>query len=102
MDEAVALAQTLLDRALALDPDLAEAHAVQGLLFLYLRDPARAEPALARALTLNPGQSDTLHWQAELLGGSGPHSFALKPGKRSLPHGSSPTAVFFRRAAKLF
>lgn len=71
-DEAVAIAQPLLERALALDPNQAEAHAVQGLMYLDAQpDYVRAEAALARALALNPSLSDALHWQAGVLGNTG-------------------------------
>jgi TolB-like protein len=71
LDQAVVIAQPLLDRALALDPALAEVYAVQGLLYRMQRDAPRAEATLARALSLNPGQSDALHLQAGLLGNAG-------------------------------
>ena len=49
-------AQAALTRALELDPDLAEAHMVQGLVRYYFEwDWAGAEAALQRALELNPG-----------------------------------------------
>jgi TolB-like protein/Tfp pilus assembly protein PilF len=71
MDQALAMAQPLLDRALALDPKLAEAHAVQGFAFNYQRDFARAAVALSTALSLNPNLPDALHWQAMQLENSG-------------------------------
>jgi TolB-like protein/Flp pilus assembly protein TadD len=71
LEQAAAMAQPMLDRALALDPGLAEAHAVQGLLLDLQRDSVGAEAALARALALNPSQPDALHWQASLLGNAG-------------------------------
>ena len=55
------LAKPLLDKALALDPMLAEAHAVQSLLYSQQRQFQLAEAALAKALTLNPNLSDALH-----------------------------------------
>ncbi len=70
-EQAIAMAQPLLERALALDPKLAEAHAVQGLIFIIQRDFARAEAAMARALLLNPNLADALHWQAGLLNNTG-------------------------------
>jgi TolB-like protein len=71
-EEAAAIVQPLLERALALDPGLAEAHALQGLLYSDVRrDYLRAEAALTRALALNPSLSDALHWRAEVLGNTG-------------------------------
>ena len=55
-----------------MDPKLAEAHAVQGLMYLDAQpDYARAEAALARALALNPSLSVALHWRAGVLGNTG-------------------------------
>ncbi len=71
LDQALAIAGPLLDKALALDPTLAEAHAVQGLIFTDQRDFARAEAALTKALAQNPNLPDALHWQAILLERSG-------------------------------
>jgi serine/threonine-protein kinase len=49
-------ARAAVARALELDPDLAEAHMVQGLVRFYFEwDWAGAEAALRRALELNPG-----------------------------------------------
>jgi TolB-like protein len=70
-DKALAMAQPLIDRALVLDSKLAEAHAVQGLIFRYQQDEVQAEVALARALALNPNLADALHWQAGILSNSG-------------------------------
>jgi TolB-like protein/Tfp pilus assembly protein PilF len=70
-DQARAMAEPLLARALALDSQLAEAHAVQGLIFLEQEDVVRGEAALNRALALNANQADALHWQAGMLGNAG-------------------------------
>ena len=51
-------ARAAVDRALALDPDLAEAHAAQGMVRFYFEwDWAGAEAALTRAVELDPGSS---------------------------------------------
>ena len=55
--DAHALAQEAIDHALRLDPDLAEAHAAQGLLLISKRrdsNPVAAEAALRRALESDP------------------------------------------------
>lgn len=70
-EEAHAIAQPLLDKALALDPTLAEAHAVQGMIFFDQREFARAEGALTKALALNPNLSDALIWRARMMHGTG-------------------------------
>ncbi len=63
-EQASAAAKEYLDRALELDPELAEAHAVTGLLYLFSQEWERSEAALARALELNPSLSDALNWRA--------------------------------------
>jgi Tfp pilus assembly protein PilF len=56
--EAVGKARVAVTRALELDPDLAEAHAVLGLVRFYFEwDWADADAELRRALALNPGSS---------------------------------------------
>jgi TolB-like protein len=57
-------AMKLVSKALALDDGLAEAHAVQGLLF---RDVGMHEESIAatqRALSINPNMSDAANWLA--------------------------------------
>jgi TolB-like protein len=61
---AVAQARSSLDRALELDPRLAEAHAARGLMYLISLDNESANAALTRALELNPSHSDALNWRA--------------------------------------
>jgi len=68
---AVSEARQLIERSLEIDPRLAEAHAVNGLLHILQRDPDSAEAALARALELNPSQSDALNWRAINLRSAG-------------------------------
>jgi serine/threonine-protein kinase len=64
MNEAKAAAQ----RALQLDPNLAEAHNSLGLiLFVYDWDRTAAEAELKRALELNPGYATGHHWYGHYL-----------------------------------
>jgi TolB-like protein/Tfp pilus assembly protein PilF len=70
-DQALAIAVPLLDKALTLDPTLADAHAGQSLIFRIQGDLARSEAALTKALALNPNLPDALHWQAILLNDAG-------------------------------
>ena len=69
--EALPDAKQRIDRALALDPELAEAHSVLGL---YLRsDPDTKQEAIAalrRALAINPNLSEAKLWLANALSGS--------------------------------
>ncbi len=56
-------ARRLVDQALAIDPELAEAHAVNGLLLdTGELDNDAAISALKRALELNPNMSDAANW----------------------------------------
>ncbi|MGH6914530.1 MAG: tetratricopeptide repeat protein, partial [Geminicoccales bacterium] len=62
VEEAIARAAPLIDRALELDPLLAEAHASLGFVNRLRQDPAAAERALRRALELNPEYSTARSW----------------------------------------
>ena len=70
-DQALAIARPLFDKALTLDPTLADAHAGQSLIFRIQGDLARSQAALTQALALNPNLPDALHWQAVLLNDAG-------------------------------
>jgi TolB-like protein/Tfp pilus assembly protein PilF len=59
-EQYVTRAWEAVDRALTLDPDLAEAHSRRGLLLWFDKGlPDEAEQALLRALDLNPGLAVT-------------------------------------------
>ncbi len=68
-------AQTLIDRAKALDPGLARAYAAQGLLMDLTApdDLAGAEAELRRALELDPNATDTYLWLGNNLAMRGRH-----------------------------
>ncbi len=69
---AVPLALSLVEKALALDDQLAEAYAVKGLLLDHRRETQKeAEVALRHALKLNPNLSDASVWLSSLLGSLG-------------------------------
>ena len=61
------LAEQYARKALALEPDLAEAHASLGLVYMYTGRFAGAERELRRALNLNPNSVMAHHWRAILL-----------------------------------
>jgi len=62
VEEAIARAAPLVEKALELDPNLAEAHASRGFLDRLREDSAGAERALRRALELNPDYSMAHAW----------------------------------------
>ena len=57
-DEAVAAAKPAIERALALDPNLADAHIARGILLELEFDFDAAEQAYRRAIELNPGSAE--------------------------------------------
>lgn len=65
----VARTQEYIDSALALEPDLAMAHAAQGLLLTRLIPPqsVRAEASLRRALELDPNLVNARNWLSNAL-----------------------------------
>ncbi len=66
-------AQAAVDRALELEPNLAEGHEAQGLLLIQGREPnfVAAESAFRRALELDPGLVHAYTWRANALRGQG-------------------------------
>jgi TolB-like protein/tetratricopeptide (TPR) repeat protein len=62
------LARTLAEKALKLDPTLADAHVALGMIYqLYDRDWAAAERALRDAIRLMPGHAEAHHELSMLL-----------------------------------
>ena len=77
-EEAFPRARGAVERALAIDPYLVEAHATQGAIALNQDwDFTAAEEAFRRALRLGPGYVTTHQWYAELLSILGRHDEAL-------------------------
>ena len=70
-DNAIATSEALLDRALAADPELAEAHATRGYLLLENNNCEAALLSFEKALALNPGLVEAIHWSALCLTYSG-------------------------------
>ena len=61
--EALAISRPLVDRALSLEPQLAEAHAVSGLIKASENAPIEEQiETLERALALNPNLDDASNW----------------------------------------
>lgn len=65
--EALARAEASADRALALDPELAEAHAAKGFVLASRLELDAAEAAFRRALELEPGFTWAHHYYTLLL-----------------------------------
>lgn len=63
-----AMVDATLQKALEIDPELSDAHAVLGLnKAYYLWDWAGAEASYKRAIELDPNNANAYHWYAELL-----------------------------------
>ncbi len=73
MTERLKKSQAYVDRALELQPDLAEAHAAQGLLLTFGQNAnfAAAEDALRRALELDPNLVIAYNWLSSAIGRQG-------------------------------
>jgi TolB-like protein/Tfp pilus assembly protein PilF len=77
--DAYKLAGEYASKALAIDPDLAEAHASLGYVkFYYERDREAAELEFRRAIQLNPSYAQAHHWFALALAGMGDPLKALE------------------------
>jgi adenylate cyclase len=76
--------QEAVRRALALDPDLGEAHAILGLGAIVTRDWDAAEHHLVRALELTPGYSWAHHWYGVWRAALGRNDDALRHVGRAL------------------
>lgn len=79
------LAQEAVRRALALDPDLAEAHASKGYMSTVLAyDAPTAHEELTRATELNPSYAPAFHWLASLEVRRGAFEASLEPMRRAV------------------
>ena len=76
--ETYPLAKDAVTKALALDDELAEAHASLGYIRLFYEwDWPGAEAAYQRALELDPGYATAHQWYAEFLSAMGRHGEAM-------------------------
>ena len=83
--EALAGMRAAVTRALAIDDDLAEAHAARALLLAFHEwRLAEAEPAFRRALALNPGDASAHSWYAQYLIATGRGDEALAESRRAI------------------
>lgn len=78
VEEARRRGRKAVDRALALNPGLAEAHTARGQLLRIQGDEEGAEEAFRRAIALNPSSPTARQWLAFLLGTRGRTHAALE------------------------
>ena len=83
-DDVKAQVEEAAKKALALDPDLAEAHASYGnYKFHYLKDYKGAEKEYQRAIELNPKSATSHYFYANLLKSTGREDEALSEYRRA-------------------
>ncbi len=83
-DEVLRLAGPLAEKALALDPALAEAHATTGMFLQNKGDLTGALAALDRAIALNPNFGRAWHWKEYFLRLAGRYGEAYAAVERAL------------------
>jgi tetratricopeptide (TPR) repeat protein len=67
-DQAYPLARKAAERAIALDPELADGYSALGFAMFYgFNDLRRAEALFQQALALDPNSSRTFHWYALIM-----------------------------------
>lgn len=75
----------VLNKALELDPNLAEAYATKGFMFLvHYWEWRKAEECFRKSIELNPGYATAHHWYAMLLSIEGRHEEAKAAMQRAL------------------
>jgi TolB-like protein len=95
-EESRLLARAAIDRALALDPQLADAYVAEGMLFA---DDYRHEEALAsleKAVEINPNLADAWTWLSRILSRFGRVKEAIKSNKVAMqldPHNPIPAIM---------
>ena len=78
------LAKAAAEKALAIDPDLAEAHISLGSAgFFYDWDWSKSENELKKAIELAPNNSDAHRFYGHILSNTGRHDEAVAEGKRA-------------------
>jgi TolB-like protein/DNA-binding winged helix-turn-helix (wHTH) protein len=84
-EEAAQKSRLAVERALELDPDLAEAHAAKGSIQMYVDwDWAAADASFARSLSLEPGNLSALRGAASLAKALGRFDQALQLARRAV------------------
>jgi TolB-like protein/Tfp pilus assembly protein PilF len=75
--EAFALSRAAVLKALALEPDLGEAHTSLAHLHFHALEWEKADAEWRRAIELSPGHATARHWYAYLLSARGRHEEAF-------------------------
>ncbi|HKP69546.1 MAG TPA: winged helix-turn-helix domain-containing protein [Pyrinomonadaceae bacterium] len=89
------LAESALSKAIALEPELSEAHATRGFLQMFHRwDWQGAESSLRKAIELSPDSSKAHHWFGVYWSIRGKHDEAIAEMKKALD--LDPTALVIR------
>ena len=84
-NDAFARAKALVDKALALDPQLPEAHLVRGWIgFWYDWNWAASEASFQRAIELNPSLADAYFGHAHLLANTGREAEAAAQARAAM------------------
>ncbi|HET7451702.1 MAG TPA: tetratricopeptide repeat protein, partial [Thermoanaerobaculia bacterium] len=81
--EAVPKLTEAATRAVALDPNLAEAHLGMGQVYSFRWDWSEAQRELERAIALNPGYATAHHWYALNLALTGEFDRAIREAQRA-------------------
>ena len=81
--ETVPLSRTYAERALSLDPQLAEPHATLGFVHEHSWQWSEAEMEFKRAITINPNYPTAYHWYSILLKSLGRNDEAAAMIKRA-------------------
>jgi TolB-like protein len=83
--EADGRALAVADRAIALDPDLAEGYAARGIISTHAWAPAQGIAAdFKRALELRPNSAEVHQWYAQFLSREGRNGEALAEAERAV------------------
>ncbi|HXZ20498.1 MAG TPA: tetratricopeptide repeat protein, partial [Candidatus Acidoferrales bacterium] len=72
------------EKALALAPQLAEAHLAMSSLYMDSGDPPSAEREFQKTLELNPNLSNAHHWYGVFLGQEGRYQEAIAESRRAI------------------
>lgn len=80
----VTVALDEVKQVLVIDPSLADAHNLRGLIYMRLNDPRLAEESFKRALSLNGRDADTLHNYGWFLCQNGRYSESFEAFSQAL------------------